>query len=420
MALAEATHRTGPQGQTTAIARGEERDEFNFATGLTTPPSEAAGTMHFRLDDDGDMLAAGLTPLAEVRPQMGHERHSGCGFELLLDVTAPPMGGELVEVPNVMSQVVEQNVDIPVHGGMEYISPEPAVFPSPAPVVEYLAPATAVSPPLAPVVECIAPASVGYAAPAPVVDYIAPVPAVHAALAPVIEYITPAPARYAAPTPIEERISPAPAGFLLPVPVVEYIAPVPVVSPSPAPVVDLITPVLDVFHTPAPVEEYSSPVPAVFHAPVLLEEFLSPEPAVSRSPAPVVEHLSPAPAVLPRGDDVTLLFRKSTECRPRLRVYARRTRPLRSAFEAHCRRFGLQESQVRFSCDVLLSPDHSPGQLGLEDGDVIEAEEVYEEDEEQEEEEDEGTDEIDGDRSLLVSRVRAHLVLCSPRCRQAC
>ena len=163
-----------------------------------------------------------------------------------------------------------------------------------------------------------------------------------------------------------------------------------------------------------------SPAPDVYHAPAQLEESLSPAPPVSRSPAPVVEHLSPAPAVLPCGDDVTLLFRKSTERRPRLRVYARRTRPLRSAFEAHCRRFGLQESQVRFSCDVLLSSDHSPGQLGLEDGDVTEAEEVYEEDEEQEEEEDEGMDEIDGDRSSLVLRVLIHLVLCSPRCRQAC
>ena len=111
-----------------------------------------------------------------------------------------------------------------------------------------------------------------------------------------------------------------------------------------------------------------------------------------------MEHLSPAPAVLPRGDEVTLLFRKSTERRPQLLVHACRTRPLHSAFLAYCRRFGLQDSQVHFSCDGLLSPDHSPDQLGLKDGGVVEAEEVYEEDEEQEEE-DEGMDEIDGDRS---------------------
>ena len=38
MALAEATYRSAPRGRRTARARGVERDEFNFATGLTTPP----------------------------------------------------------------------------------------------------------------------------------------------------------------------------------------------------------------------------------------------------------------------------------------------------------------------------------------------------------------------------------------------
>ena len=90
-----------------------------------------------------------------------------------------------------------------------------------------------------------------------------------------------------------------------------------------------------------------------------------------------------------RGDDVTLLFRKTTESRPQLRVHARRTRPLRFAFKAYCRRFGLQESQVRFYCDGLLSPEHSPGLYGLEDGDVIEAEEVFAEDEEEDDDDDE-------------------------------
>ena len=140
-----------------------------------------------------------------------------------------------------------------------------------------------------------------------------------------------------------------------------------------------------------------APAPGVEHI-QHLSEYLAPAPAVSRSPAPGVEHLSPAPPVLPRGDEVTLLFQKTTERRPRLRVHARRTRPLHSAFKAYCRRFGLQESQVRFSSDGLLSPDHSPDQLGLEDGDVIEAEEVYEEDEE-EEDDDDDYDEIDGTES---------------------
>ena len=112
----------------------------------------------------------------------------------------------------------------------------------------------------------------------------------------------------------------------------------------------------------------------------------------------MVEHLSPASAVshaptdVPRGDKVTLLFRRVTEHRPQLLVYARWTRPLRSAFPANCRRFGLQESLVRFSCDGLLLPSQLG--LGLVDGDVIEVEEVFDE-----EEEDEDIDEIDGTRS---------------------
>ena len=49
-------------------------------------------------------------PLVEVRPQTGCERHCGSGFELVLEVTVPQLGRELVEVPNVVSQVIEQNV----------------------------------------------------------------------------------------------------------------------------------------------------------------------------------------------------------------------------------------------------------------------------------------------------------------------
>ena len=75
--------------------------------------------------------------------------------------------------------------------------------------------------------------------------------------------------------------------------------------------------------------------------------------------------------------------------------------PLRFVFRAYCRRLGLQESQVRFYYDGLLSPDHSPDLLGLEDGDVIDvivAEEVFEE-EEKEEEDDDDHDEFDGTES---------------------
>ena len=182
----------------------------------------------------------------------------------------------------------------------------------------------------------------------------------------------------------------------------EYIAPLPVVFQAPTPVVD-IAPAPGV-QAPTLVEDNIAHAPAVLHSPTPVVESFAPAPALSEAPAPGVELFSPAPAVLPRGDEVTLLFRKTTECRPQLRVHARRTRPLHFAFKAHCRRFGLQESQVRFSCDGLLSPDHSPDQLGLEDGDVIEAEEVYVEDEE--EEDDDDYDEFDGTESRFPSGFR--------------
>ena len=40
---------------------------MNYAMGLTTPPPTAASTVYFSLDDDEDVLAAGPTPLVEVR-----------------------------------------------------------------------------------------------------------------------------------------------------------------------------------------------------------------------------------------------------------------------------------------------------------------------------------------------------------------
>ena len=170
--------------------------------------------------------------------------------------------------------------------------------------------------------------------------------------------------------------------------------------------------------------EYTSPARAVFHAPAQFEESIAPAPAVSQSPAPVVEHFSHAPVVfhaptdLParsRGEAlvgglqgsvpgqsssdeqaevprVTLLLRKGADSK---RYRMPPSQPLRYVFQAYCRRLGLQESQVRSSCDGLLSPDQSPDQLGLVDGDVLAAEEVFEENEE----EDEDLDEIDGIRS---------------------
>ena len=74
-------------------------------------PLVAASTVYFRMDDDGNVLAARPTPLVEVRLQFGYERHCGSGFELVLDVTVPPLGLELVEAPTIL--FVEQTVGIP-------------------------------------------------------------------------------------------------------------------------------------------------------------------------------------------------------------------------------------------------------------------------------------------------------------------
>ena len=211
--------------------RGEWRDELRHGPDDSSPT--AASTVYFSLD------AARPTPLVEVRSQTEYERHCGSGFELFLDVTVPPLGGELVEVPTVVSQVVEQNVDVPVHGGMVRATSLflvlPAVSRSPAPLVESIvaSPALVFSP-----VEYLAPAPAVFRAPTPVVESFAPAPAGFQAPAPVVEFIAPAPAVSESPAPVFEYFSPAPAGFQPPAPMVEIIAPAPAVSESPAPGVE--------------------------------------------------------------------------------------------------------------------------------------------------------------------------------------
>ena len=79
-------HTLVPQsgGESEARARGEESEE-NYATGQTTPPPAAAGTVYFKLDD-GEVPATGVRPppLALVRPQGTLERHTGVGYELII------------------------------------------------------------------------------------------------------------------------------------------------------------------------------------------------------------------------------------------------------------------------------------------------------------------------------------------------
>ena len=67
-----------------------------------------------------------------LRLQEGIRRHTGVGFELVLDPVVPQLGRELVEVPTVVSQPefqqhsAEQNVDIPVRGGVGHRGDRPA------------------------------------------------------------------------------------------------------------------------------------------------------------------------------------------------------------------------------------------------------------------------------------------------------
>ena len=82
MALAEKLHHTS-RGQRFAGARVEESDEMNNAMGQETPPPRAASTVFFRMNDDGDVLAARPTPLAEVRPTaQGSAGHRGANCRL--------------------------------------------------------------------------------------------------------------------------------------------------------------------------------------------------------------------------------------------------------------------------------------------------------------------------------------------------
>ena len=119
----------------------------------------------------------------------------------------------------VSTDVAEELANCPAPV-VESVTPAPAVsYVSPAPVAEYLTPATVVC----------------YAAPAHVLEFLenlTPAPAVFYAPAPVVECLTPAPAVfYAAPAPVVEYFTPAPAILhAARAPVEEHLAPAPVVS----------------------------------------------------------------------------------------------------------------------------------------------------------------------------------------------
>ena len=86
---------------------------MNNAFGQKTPPPRAASTVHFDLFDEGDVLAARPTPLVEVRPQLGVQRHSA---EQVIETFVPVQVLD-APVPQVgVVQVVEfmRKFDAPV------------------------------------------------------------------------------------------------------------------------------------------------------------------------------------------------------------------------------------------------------------------------------------------------------------------
>ena len=130
------TNTTVPHGDRGRPGQGRgAREEIHGSAPEDAPP-QAAGVQYFAMDTGEDVEeapAAGRpAPLLEVRPQEGLRRHTGVGFELVLDLVVPQLGRELVEVPTVVSQPefqqhsAEQNVDIPARGGVGHSGDRPA------------------------------------------------------------------------------------------------------------------------------------------------------------------------------------------------------------------------------------------------------------------------------------------------------
>ena len=76
--------------------------------------------MYYRMDDDGDVLAAWPAPLVEVRPQSGVQRHTvEQTFESfvpvqVLDAPVPQMGTQLVEfMQKLDTATTEQVIEVP-------------------------------------------------------------------------------------------------------------------------------------------------------------------------------------------------------------------------------------------------------------------------------------------------------------------
>ena len=100
--------------------KAREESELNNAVGQKTPRPRAASTVYFSMTDDGDVLAARPTPLAEVRLQPGVLRHTVehitdvLPYVQILDVPVPQNAIQLVEfMQKIDTRTSHQVIEVP-------------------------------------------------------------------------------------------------------------------------------------------------------------------------------------------------------------------------------------------------------------------------------------------------------------------
>ena len=119
-ALATFQHHSAPRRQRTARAGGGYEVKYTAKLRLKSPPPPAAGAVCYEMDtgeDDGSAPAAGRpAPLLEVLPQEGTRRHTGSGYELVLEIMVPQLGWAYNDVPGSvyidgLARVVQKVLD---------------------------------------------------------------------------------------------------------------------------------------------------------------------------------------------------------------------------------------------------------------------------------------------------------------------
>ena len=138
-ALAEALHHfsgTKPSTCDTMVVEGAKNDALRGQNTVTRARERGPR---------GEPWPTGQTrPLSGMRPapvqEEGIQRHTGIGYELVLDPVVPQMVVQLVEVVGPVPAVFQASSP-----AVEYFAPAPAVFQTSSPVVEFFAPAPAVT-----------------------------------------------------------------------------------------------------------------------------------------------------------------------------------------------------------------------------------------------------------------------------------